>query len=66
MESVTRSDSPSRLLLRVGEAAERLGLSRSQTFKLVWSGELRSVRIGRAVRVPATALTEFVDGLTSR
>ena len=54
-----------RLLLRVPEAAEALGVSKSQGFKLVWSGELPSVRIGKAVRVPAAALQEFVDRLTA-
>jgi excisionase family DNA binding protein len=66
VDVATRAELPVRLLLRVGEAAERLGISRSQTFKLVWAGELKSVRIGRAVRIPTTALGEYVERLIAR
>jgi excisionase family DNA binding protein len=66
MHTATQDESSVRLLLRVGEVAERLPISRSQAFKLVWSGQLRSVRIGRAVRVPTAALTEFVDRLDAK
>ncbi len=38
-------------LLRVDDIADRLAISRSMAWKLVSSGEMRSVRIGRAVRV---------------
>lgn len=38
-------------LLRLEQVAERLAVSRSMAFKLVAGGQLRSVRIGRAVRV---------------
>ena len=38
-------------LLRIGTVAERLSVSRSMACKLIDSGTLRSVRIGRAVRV---------------
>lgn len=38
-------------LLRIENVAERLAVSRSMAWKLIDLGELRSVRIGRAVRV---------------
>lgn len=38
-------------LLRIANVAERLAISRSMAWKLIDLGELRSVRIGRAVRV---------------
>lgn len=47
-------------LYRVGEAAERLGLSTSHTYKLIESGRMPCVRLGRAVRVSAPQLAEFV------
>lgn len=37
-------------LLRIEAVAERLSVSRSMAWKLIDSGALRSVRIGRAVR----------------
>lgn len=48
-------------LLTVGEAADLLGLGRSKTYELVMKGQLQSVQIGRARRVPATAVDEFVQ-----
>ena len=49
-----------RLLVRIPEAAERLGLSRSTVYELISAGELRVIRYGRAVRVPVTELTAWV------
>jgi excisionase family DNA binding protein len=38
-------------LLRLDEVAQRLSISKSMAWKLVAYGQLRSVKIGRAVRV---------------
>ena len=43
-------------LLTVAETADRLGLPRMVVYRLVHSGDLPSVGIGHAIRVPATAL----------
>jgi excisionase family DNA binding protein len=50
-----------RLLVRIPEAAERLGLSRSTVYELIAAGELRVVRYGRAVRVPVSELVGWVE-----
>lgn len=47
-------------LLTTDEAADALALSRTMVFNLIRAGELRSVRIGRARRVPVEAINEFV------
>lgn len=52
-----------RLLLRPIEAAERLGIGRTKLYELLRAGDLRSVKIGGARRVSATALAEFVAAL---
>jgi excisionase family DNA binding protein len=52
-----------KLLLTPAEAAERLGISRTKLYELMASGQLASVKIGKCRRVPATALTAFVDAL---
>ena len=52
-----------RVLLRPEEAAKALGVSRTTVFELIRTGDLRSVKIGNARRVSATALAEFVAGL---
>ena len=49
-----------KLLLTVPEASVVLGLSRSVMYELMDAGEIRSVKIGRARRVPFVALEEFV------
>ncbi len=49
-----------RRLLRVTEACESLGISKSLLYELIASGEIAVVRIGRAVRVPTDALDTFV------
>ena len=56
--------SPNRLLLRVQEAAETLGIGRSKIWEMIWTGELPVVRIGRAVRVPRDELEAWVRSHT--
>lgn len=46
-------------LLTVAEAAERLGVSEKYVRRLVWAHEIRHNRLGRAVRIPENALTEW-------
>jgi excisionase family DNA binding protein len=50
-----------RLLLTPEEAAEALAICRAKVYDLLRSGELRSMRIGSARRIPATALREFIE-----
>jgi excisionase family DNA binding protein len=57
--------SPASLLLRVDEAASRLGLARSTVYQLLADGTLPVVRIGRAVRVPLAALDAWVTAQTT-
>ena len=50
-----------RLLLTYPDAAARLGLSRTTLYKLVASGELTAVHVGKAVRIPADEIRAFVE-----
>jgi excisionase family DNA binding protein len=45
------------ILLRPDEAARQLRLSRSKVYSMLKSGELPSVKMGRSVRVPESALS---------
>lgn len=54
-----------RVLLTVEEAAQRLGIGRTLMFKLVKTGEIASVTIGRLRRVPESALREYTARLTT-
>jgi excisionase family DNA binding protein len=58
-------DNSARLLLTVDEVAERLGLGRTKVYELLGRGEIASVRIGTARRVPASALEAYVERLLS-
>ncbi|KAA5836013.1 helix-turn-helix domain-containing protein [Saccharopolyspora hirsuta] len=51
------------MLLTVEAAARRLSVSRTTMFRLLKSGAVDSVRIGHARRVPAEAITAYVQRL---
>jgi excisionase family DNA binding protein len=69
MESqVSRALSLNRMvprLLRATEVATVLGLGRSKVYDMMKRGQLPVVRIGKAVRVPAHALEEWIKTHTS-
>ena len=50
----------------VEEAARRLNISRSLAWELVWAGKLRSVKLGRRVLVPVTALEDILEAENGR
>ena len=49
------------LLLTPAEAARRLSIARSSLYELLLSGQLPSIKIGRSRRVPAQALSDFIN-----
>lgn len=49
-----------RLLLRVEEAAEALGISRTTLYELLRAGSIPVIHIGRSVRIPVVALERYV------
>ena len=53
----------SKLLLRVDEVADRLGLGRTLVYGMVLEGKIESVKIGRARRVPVAAVEAYVKRL---
>ena len=48
--------------LRVEDLMPLLGIGRNTAYELIRSGQIRSVRIGRQIRIPREALLEFLDG----
>jgi excisionase family DNA binding protein len=61
MEDVTMVEhDDGRLVVTVPEAARMLGVSRTLGYELVARGELGSVRLGRRVVVPLTAIEELL------
>jgi len=59
---------PDRLLLRGGEVAALMGISRAQAFRWMANGTLPTVRMpgSRTVRVPRAALLRFLEERTSQ
>ncbi len=48
-------------LLTMNEAATRLAVGRTTLYELIAKHELRTIKIGRARRVPESALQEWID-----
>ena len=46
--------------LRVGDLMPILGIGRNTAYELIRSGQIRSVRIGRQIRISREALLEFL------
>ena len=53
------------LLLTPEEAFAMIGVGRSHGFKLIASGDLPSIKIGRLRRVPLAALKQWIEAQTS-
>ena len=54
------------LLVTVGQAAKLLAVSDFTIRRAVWSGRLRSVRLGRSVRLRSDDLQQFIEANTER
>ena len=52
---------PQRLLLRIPEVAETLGIGRTKIYELIATGELPTIRVGRAVRISVSTLQKWVE-----
>ena len=48
------------LLVKPEEAARMLQISRTEIFRMIGSGEIASILIGRRRRIPVAALNEYV------
>ena len=48
------------LVMTVPEMAEILHIGRNSAYALVNSGAIRSIRIGRNIRIPQSALLEYL------
>ena len=47
-------------ILRVEDLMLLLGIGRNTAYELTRSGQIRSIRIGRQIRIPRDALLEFL------
>ena len=49
------------LTLRIEELMPILGVGRNTAYELVRSGQIRSIRVGRQLRVPKDAILDFLN-----
>ena len=49
------------LVMSVPELARQMGIGRNAAYDIVNAGLIRSVRIGKTIRIPRTALIEFLE-----
>jgi excisionase family DNA binding protein len=49
-----------RLLLRPEEGADAIGVSRARMYELLAQGAIRSIKVGRARRIPLVELQEWI------
>ena len=61
MENKYRDLNDLPMILRVEDLMPLLGIGRNTAYELVRSGRLRSIRVGRQVRIPKNALIEFLN-----
>ena len=60
MENKYRSLDELPLALRVEELMPILGIGRNTAYDLVRCGQIRSIKVGRQIRVPRDAVVEFL------
>jgi len=63
-EPLNERTSGNLMLLRAGEVAKALGLSRSKAYAMMAAEVVPTVRFGRSVRVPAAALEAWINANT--
>ena len=52
------------LVLRVEDLMSALDIGRNVAYELIRSGQIRSIRVGRQIRVPKDAVREYLFGAT--
>lgn len=48
------------LVLTISEVSKILGIGKNTAYDLIRSGAIKSVRVGRQIRVPKSAFLEFL------
>lgn len=57
---------PGQLLYSVEEAADLLGIGRTFMFRLLATGEIDSLKIGRCRKIPRDAIDGYIERLRSQ
>ena len=62
METKFRSLDELPLVLRVEDLMPVLDIGRNTAYELIRCGQIRSIKVGRQIRVPKEAVAEFLTG----
>lgn len=62
MENDYRSFEKLPLALRVEDLMPILSIGRNTAYELVRSGQIRSIKVGKQIRIPKDALREYLSG----
>lgn len=60
MENKYRNLNDLPMILRVEDLMPILGIGHNTAYELIRSGQIRSIRIGRQIRIPRDALLDFL------
>lgn len=61
--AITRPEvRPLEAVLKSADVARHLGCTPETVYNLVKEGKLRAIRVGRLLRIPESALAEFIAG----
>ena len=52
---------PRRLTVRIRQAVEMLGVSRSKIYELIQQGEIEVIKVGSSTLLPVDGLEKFVE-----
>lgn len=66
LEAYLQKNAGNKLVLNVDDVARLCGLKRSSTFDAVRRGDLPSIRIGRRVFIPISALARLLAGASKK
>lgn len=58
-------DSAGKRALRIEAAADQLDVSRSTVYRMLETGQLRSVKVGRARLIPVAEIDRLLSGCSS-
>lgn len=61
MEIKCRSLDDLSLVMKVEDLMPILGIGRNMAYELVRCGQIRSIRVGRKIRVPRDAVAEYLS-----
>jgi excisionase family DNA binding protein len=50
-------------LLKIAEIMDRTGLSKASVYRVINAGQLKTVKIGRSVRVTESELSRYIEAL---